>query len=131
MYLLCEAAERGIALMPPTEELTDNPQPGAAFVFSQAQVGPYRCDFAIASADPVPRVLFIECDGHDFHSSKESMAHDKKRDRFIQQTAPIIRFTGSEIYRDCKRCVGETLDFFDQVQGLSTATLQKINSGGV
>lgn len=44
----------------------------------------------------------IECDGHAFHEkTKEQAAHDKKRDRELAaEGIQVLRFTGSEIWRD-------------------------------
>ncbi len=45
--------------------------------------------------------IFIECDGYEYHSSKESFIHDRQRDRLVQSHgARIVRFSGSEIYAD-------------------------------
>lgn len=65
----------------------------------------YRIDFAIPVWDMhLHKGAFfaIECDGHDFHEkTKEQAQRDKKRDRDITTSGMIImRFTGSEIYRN-------------------------------
>lgn len=46
--------------------------------------------------------LAIECDGHDFHEKTKAQAsRDKRRDRELASAgAPVVRFTGSEIFRD-------------------------------
>ncbi len=58
-------------------------------------------------------LVFIECDGHDFHErTKEQAEHDRSKDRVIQAAGiPILRFTGREIFRDVVACVFETVDF--------------------
>lgn len=44
------------------------------------------------------RPVVIECDGFDFHSSKQQMTNDRKRDRqFLKMGYRVVRFTGSEI----------------------------------
>lgn len=50
--------------------------------------------------------IAIECDGHDFHEkTKEQAARDKKRDREIVSAGyPVMRFTGSEIYKSPRAC---------------------------
>lgn len=105
-------------------------------VMPQMQIGDYRVDFAITSRASVyvnsaehgdangiahayvylPTVI-IECDGHDFHErTKEQAARDKKRDRYLQSSGnPVLRFTGSEIYRDAWGCASQVTDFIDQV----------------
>ncbi len=65
--------------------------------------GDSRCDFKID----------VECDGHDFHEkTKEQAARDKRRDRSIQAKGiPVLRFTGSEIWNDPKKCAKEVRSF--------------------
>ncbi len=77
----------------------------------------YRADFAVLCLDayahsPDSRILFraaIEADGHDFHErTKEQARRDKARDRDLVGAGwEVIRFTGSDIYRDAEACVAE------------------------
>lgn len=62
---------------------------------------------------PKEGLIFIECDGHDFHErTKEQAEHDRSKDRAIQAAGiPILRFTGREIFRDVGACITETLEF--------------------
>lgn len=55
--------------------------------------------------------LAVECDGHDFHErTKEQAARDRARDRRLQEAGyTVMRFTGSEIYRDPVKCVLEVM----------------------
>jgi very-short-patch-repair endonuclease len=57
--------------------------------------------------------LAVECDGHDFHErTKEQAARDRSRDRALQAAGyTVMRFTGSELYRDPMRCVREVLEW--------------------
>src|SRR5699024_10267784 len=57
--------------------------------------------------------IVIECDGHDFHEkTKEQARKDKCRDRLLSLNSYLVlRFTGSEIYRNSKECVKEINDF--------------------
>ena len=78
----------------------------------------YRADFFIEYGDNLPgqelyRTVIIECDGHDFHEkTKAQAARDKQRDRDMQIAGhSILRFTGSEIYRDSGACVHEIVKF--------------------
>jgi hypothetical protein len=54
----------------------------------------------------------IEVDGHEFHEkTKEQAASDKSRDRKITRCGySVIRFTGSEVYRDPSGAVNEAID---------------------
>lgn len=77
------------------------------YVFPQMPVRQYRADFGlIFSHEYGTDRLVVECDGHDFHEkTKEQAAHDKARDRaFLEDGWPVMRFTGSEIYRDPFAC---------------------------
>ena len=72
----------------------------------QAKVHVYRLDFAVLGEGIK---IAVECDGHDFHErTKEQAAHDRKRDRFLASHGwTVMRFTGSEIYRDAASCARE------------------------
>jgi len=75
----------------------------------QAPVMDYRVDFLITVvlAGKVIGRLAVECDGLAFHErTKEQAARDRSRDRALTLAGyKVIRFTGSEIYRDVMRCV--------------------------
>jgi very-short-patch-repair endonuclease len=88
----------------------------AAFIYPQVRIGQYRADFAIWDASMPfelrePRIMIVECDGHDFHErTKEQARRDKKRDRFFQSRGyKVLRFTGSEIYKDPTECAQEII----------------------
>jgi very-short-patch-repair endonuclease len=69
----------------------------------QHEIGKYRCDFIHEESKTV-----IEVDGHEYHHTQEQRTNDLKRQRFLQSEGwQVIRFTGSEIYRDAKRCISE------------------------
>lgn len=91
-----------IALVPPGSERP--PEPGATIqLHPQFQWGGYRFDFALVTKWTT---LLVECDGHDFHErTKEQAARDRQKDRAAQEAGfTILRFTGSEIYRDPTAC---------------------------
>lgn len=80
-------------------------------------IGKYRADFFVDFAEPIcgGRVFgAIECDGHDYHErTKEQAAHDKARDRYFQGLGLIVlRYTGSEIWRDAIKCASEAMATF-------------------
>ena len=70
----------------------------------------YRLDFLIMVARDLESGPFgdiaVECDGHDFHErTKEQAKRDRKRDRDLQAMGlRVLRFTGSEIFRDAAGC---------------------------
>jgi very-short-patch-repair endonuclease len=78
-----------------------------AFLLVNYPVGKYRPDFLIL-ADSHGHVFrfIVEVDGHDFHErTKEQAARDKKRDRWFQSEGySVLRFTGSEVFRDPIDC---------------------------
>lgn len=55
------------------------------------------------------RYIAIELDGHDFHErTKEQAKRDKSRDRmFVQNGITVLRFTGSEIYKDSMAAIAD------------------------
>lgn len=78
-----------------------------------------RYDFSDESPDPEEHVfanVFVEIDGHDFHEkTKEQVAHDKQREREMAPFADmILRFTGSEVYRDPFSCASESFKALGQ-----------------
>lgn len=101
-----------LTLIPPGESV---PEKYCFALYPQYQLEGYRFDFALIHKDQRwPRVL-IECDGHDFHErTKEQAAHDRQKDR-VAQTAgfAIMRFTGSEIYRDPAACCQQIANLYN------------------
>jgi very-short-patch-repair endonuclease len=79
----------------------------------QAKVGEYRTDFLITMKGG--QRIIVECDGHDYHErTKEQARRDKSRDRwFVAQNIRVLRFTGSEIYRDTENCVAEIANLIE------------------
>lgn len=69
-------------------------------------IGPYRADFAIPS-----KKIAIEIDGHEYHKSKHQRTSDAKRERCMQAKGwKVIRFTGSEIFRNVSACIESVKD---------------------
>lgn len=86
------------------------------FIHQQAKIGSYRADFLIHDCSmpldlAAPRLMVVECDGHDFHErTKEQARRDKQRDRFFQSRGlKVLRFTGSEIFADPRAVADEIL----------------------
>lgn len=70
-------------------------------------VGPFRLDFAIAA-----KRVGIELDGHEFHKTVEQRTADGQRQRWLERQGwRLLRFTGSEVYADVGKCVGEVVSF--------------------
>jgi len=68
--------------------------------------------YDIITSTPYPKVG-IEIDSHIWHEkSKEQAMKDKKRERILIANGwQLLRFAGSEVYKDPARCVDETLGF--------------------
>ena len=82
------------------EALTEN-----AFGFTpQYRVGRYQVDFLVTKESGK---IFVECDGAAFHSTPAAKARDSTRDEYIRRETgvPIIRLTGSELFRNPASCV--------------------------
>jgi hypothetical protein len=86
------------------------PKLGDVFIELVAQYqypGPnnYRTDFTLLFPFRVLRID-IEIDGHAFHEkTKEQVTRDKKRERWlIAHGSYVLRFSGSEIYNNPKKC---------------------------
>jgi very-short-patch-repair endonuclease len=63
--------------------------------------------------------LAIECDGHEFHEkTKKQAQYDRQRERAITAAGyTVIRFTGSEIFKDPYKCADEIRDLaFSQIK---------------
>lgn len=72
----------------------------------QYEILPYYVDFGIPS-----KKIVVELDGHEFHSSKTQRTNDLKRQRYLQGLGwSVIRYTGTEIYKNLDRCVDDLLN---------------------
>jgi len=102
-----------------TEFPRDDLPEGMSMIF-QAPVLTYRIDFMlmVKARDGSGAALAVECDGHDFHErTKEQAAHDRSRDRAIMLAGiRVVRFTGSEIFKDVLGCAEEALQHLGSIQ---------------
>ena len=79
----------------------------------QVQAGNYRVDFMVDGM-----MIAVECDGYDQHKTKEQMAKDYKRERYlVSQGYTVIRFTGSEINKDPDGCAKELFEMIKTIGG--------------
>jgi hypothetical protein len=73
-----------------------------------------RVDILIWSPDNENLKLIVECDGFQYHNTKETFARDRKRDRLFQSKGyQVVRFSGTEIFKDP---VGVSVELFDFIQ---------------
>ena len=87
----------------------------------QVKVGHYRADFA------VPRLrLAIEVDGKEAHASPEQQERDCVRDQdFLAHGWRVLRFTGSEIFRDVAACILEILTIIGSRYAIGQAQISR------
>jgi very-short-patch-repair endonuclease len=85
-------------------------------VFAQQPILQYRADFLLIGVSPLaaePLFVIIECDGAAYHSSREQMRRDIRRQAALRATGfHIVRFTGSEIYSAPESSIGATIRAF-------------------
>ena len=80
---------------------------------------PYRVDFLVGRdyERSSTTEIVVECDGNEFHSTKEQIKKDNKRQREIENLGySFLRFSGSEIYNDSEKCAEEVfkrIEIFD------------------
>jgi very-short-patch-repair endonuclease len=92
-------------------------------IVPQLRIGDYRVDFAVyAEMDGTIARISVECDGHDYHSSREDRARDSKRDRELRRSGwQPVRFTGNEIRKRPGDCAWEVLNTLMEELGLAIA----------
>ena len=83
---------------------------------TQVQIGPYRADFVYTydmDGIGIPVQVAVELDGHEFHEKTKAQAkRDKAKDRYLQkQGYYVFRYTGSEVFNDPEKCIGEVEEF--------------------
>lgn len=80
--------------------------------------------------------IIIECDGYDSHHTKEQRNYDMERENNLKEKGfSVIRFTGSQIFKDPYDCVKRTYKFLlDEnreviAQAREDYTIHKKNEG--
>lgn len=69
----------------------------------QRPIGKYRADIYIEMDG---KKIVVECDGKEYHSSKEQRERDSVRDSYMRGIGiDVIRFTGAQISRNIEQCV--------------------------
>lgn len=83
---------------------------GGLFFIPQFKWSIYRSDWAIYNPKTSGAML-LECDGKDFHSSADQVAHDRKKDAAAHDRGYLtMRFTGSQIHRAADECAQKIYD---------------------
>ena len=80
----------------------------------------YRLDFAIMNATEA-LYLAVEVDGHQWHeATHRQVQSDKSRDRKLTAAGwQVLRFTGSEVYRNAAACVREVSELIARKRAAS------------
>jgi very-short-patch-repair endonuclease len=75
--------------------------------------------------------VIVECDGHEYHErTKAQAAGDRKRDRALKSLGyTVLRFTGSEIYKNPHGCAIEVVEFMKGLAMKEVVTDAKIKVG--
>jgi very-short-patch-repair endonuclease len=89
----------------------------ALLLVRQCRLLDWPADYVVVVLSDPNKFIVVECDGHDFHErTKEQAARDRSRDRRLQAAGHhVLRFTGSEIYRDPMKCAEEVLDRANEI----------------
>lgn len=73
-----------------------------------------RADLLIWKPSDKNFKLIVECDGFKYHNSKEAFTRDRKRDRLYKSKGyQVIRFSGTEIWKDPVSVSSELYDFIE------------------
>jgi very-short-patch-repair endonuclease len=84
----------------------------------QHLVAGYRLDFAYICKPLHEKIIriAIECDGHEYHATRDQRERDAARDRaLIGAGYTTCRFTGSQIHADPEGCVQQIADTVDRI----------------
>jgi very-short-patch-repair endonuclease len=87
-------------------------------VHLQKQIQDMRVDFLVVQRyREFSAAVVVECDGHEFHErTKEQASSDRARDRKLQALGyDILRYPGSDIWRDVHRCAVDVLIHLDRI----------------
>lgn len=126
-YLFVAATEQKIIVdIGLGTEFTEKPEEVAKYKKPTLNLNPqfefnfakkYRVDFLIVArkkTKPVELIkVVIECDGHDFHKTKEQRGADASRDRDLALNGfTVFRFTGTELHAKPLACAKQVIAFF-------------------
>lgn len=85
-------------------------------VFAQQPILRYRADFllvGIGERATEPVFIIVECDGEDFHSTREQLRRDERRQQALVGTGfAVARFRGVEIYNEPVAVITKILRLF-------------------
>lgn len=77
-------------------------------ISAQVPIGIYIADFVMYPKACIPTI--IEIDGQEFHKTKEQRFADYKKERFFMSEGyAVIRYRGSEVYVNSRKCAEEAI----------------------
>lgn len=102
--LMCFSKKTNINLqLSPQEEIIVGKTYKVDFLFDSEEVG-------VTGLKPFK--LVIECDGHNFHSSKSQIKNDNEREMNLKLAGyDVIHFSGSQIFNEPFECANTTIDY--------------------
>ncbi len=75
----------------------------------------YRVDFAIWDTKTKRIILIIECDGYEYHNTREQFDIDRAKDVDLALKGYMVfRFSGRQIKNYCFQCVNSVLQYLRQ-----------------
>lgn len=96
-----------------TKQDLQGAEPGTILVYAQQPIKPFRVDFLLVGIEAhqaEPRFLIVECDGAEYHSTRDSRVHDAARQRALIATGfRIVRHTGAAIYANPHGVIERTI----------------------
>lgn len=105
-----------------------------ARLIPQHQVGKYRVDFAYIVKPykaPFQIKIAIECDGHDYHASKEQRGNDAARGNdLVALGYTLMRFTGSQIHQRPEGCAQDVEEAVDRIFAEKIFQMSNANNNG-
>ena len=89
-----------------------------AFIYRQHKILPYRADILVVAIglEGSVRKLVIECDGYEFHSTRDQKKYDLRRSHVIQLKGyHFVRFSGYRINRDINGVLTEIVETLGEI----------------
>jgi len=105
----CVSLRARVPLTPIEEKLARALAKGGFDAEAQVRIGKYVVDFLIKSSG---KRIVVEADGAAFHNAESDAARD--RNLLTLGVDRVVRFTGSQIYRDADECVIHLSDMLGQ-----------------
>ena len=106
----CDARQIPIYSCDPDKLSDDNPN--LLNISTQHPCLGKRFDFMLGMINsPDRKALFVECDGFEYHNTRDAFIEDRRYDGEVlaQYGIPVMRFSGSELHRHADDCAVRAL----------------------